>query len=118
MICLPERCHILHLLKAECEQHRSNNMARGDNGVQTDSFGVCDTPVAMAQCAVSQSAWPRAAAAAAAAEGLNVLFLSGLIHNVIGSNARNTKQGSLLSVSQYHGLTQNLIVFTLFCFPL
>lgn len=103
-------------------------MARGDNGVQTDSFGVCDTPVAMAQCAVSQSAWPRAAAAAAvaaaeaaaaaAAEGLNVLFLSGLIHNVIGSNARNTKQGSLLSVSQYHGLTPNLIVFTLFCFPL
>lgn len=78
----------------------------------TDSFGVGDTTVTMAQCAVSQSLWPRTAV------GLNVLVLSGMIHNVIGYDARNRKQGSLLSVSQYHGLTQNLIVFTLFCFPL
>lgn len=66
----------------------------------------------MAQCAVSQWLWPPAAAR------FNVLALSGMIHNVIGYDARNRKQGSLLSVSQYHGLTQNLIVFTLFCFPL
>lgn len=57
-------------------------MAYGDNSAQTDSFGVCDTPATVAHCAVSQSVWPRIAAAAAA--GLNVLLLSGMIHNVIG----------------------------------
>lgn len=59
-------------------------MAYGDNSAQTDSFGVCDTPATVAHCAVSQSVWPRIAAAAAAAAGLNVLLLSGMIHNVIG----------------------------------
>lgn len=42
--------------------------------------------------------------------------LSEMIHNAIGYDAR--KQDTLLSVSQYHSLIQNIIVFSLFRPPL
>ena len=46
--------------------------------------------------------------------------LSQMIHNAIGFDAHlmQQKQDTLLSVSQYHELTQSIIVFSLFHSPL